>query len=178
MVGSGKSKIDYCLKMGADFVINKQKDQLWKEAEKSSPAGYFSIFDANGIETLSQSYDHLSQSGRVITYGFHSNLPKTGFLSPFAWLKLIAGLILMPRFDPMELVLKSKSVCGFNLSFFSEEHELIAVYLQSILAWVESGQLKAPDTKIFDLMDIAAGHAAIQSGLTTGKLLVRTTLAS
>ena len=30
----------------------------------------------------------------------------------------------MKKFDPMDLTLATKSVCGFNLSFFSEEKEV------------------------------------------------------
>lgn len=58
----------------------------------------------------------------LITYGFHSNLPKAAdLLSPIAWLKMLRGLTQMPSFDPMSLVLDSKAVMGFNLSFFADE---------------------------------------------------------
>ena len=72
-------------------------------------------------------------------------------LSPFHWIELIVGLIKMPKFDAMQMVLDSKSVCGFNLSFFSEEHELITKYLQQILTWVLDGKIKAPDATSFPI---------------------------
>ena len=30
------------------------------------------------VETLTQSYKHLSSGGKLVIYGFHSMLPKTG----------------------------------------------------------------------------------------------------
>lgn len=59
---------------------------------------------------------------RLISYGFHSNLPKASdLLSPTAWLQMLVGIINMPKYDPMALVLDSKAVMGFNLSFFADE---------------------------------------------------------
>jgi hypothetical protein len=48
----------------------------------------------------------------------------------------------MPKFDPMDLVLNSKAIMGFNLSFFADEHELIATYLAQIVQWLERGDIK------------------------------------
>jgi hypothetical protein len=59
---------------------------------------------------------------RLITYGFHSNLPKASdLLSPTAWLQMLVGIVNMPKFDPMALVTSSKAIMGFNLSFFADE---------------------------------------------------------
>ena len=74
-----------------------------------------------------ESFDHLSATGHLICYGFHSNVPKGAqWLSPAAWVSMALGMLKMPRFDPMELVTTSRSVSGFNLSFFADEQELIA----------------------------------------------------
>lgn len=152
-----RQKKKFCLQLGADFVIVKggggnddhdesdnngmkgaktpqlRSSSIWSEAEKISPNGYVAIFDANGLETLSGSYEHLSRCGRLITYGFHSNLPRqTGALSPIEWVKMVIGLVQMPRFDPMAMVLESKAVAGFNLSFFADEHELIERYMKQV----------------------------------------------
>jgi len=40
---------------------------------------------------------------------------------------MIYKIIIMPKFDAMNLVLDSKAVAGFNLSFFAEEKSLIAM---------------------------------------------------
>lgn len=55
--------------LGCDHVIDKSKDDLWTIAKALSPKGYEVAFDANGIETLQKSYDHLAPGGRLIIYG-------------------------------------------------------------------------------------------------------------
>jgi len=72
------------------------------------------------------SYDHLASTGHLVVYGFHSNVPKASpWLSPAAWASMALGMARLPRFDPMDLVTTSRSVSGFNLSFFADEAELI-----------------------------------------------------
>ena len=128
----------------------------------------------SGVETLADGYRHLARCGKLISYGFHSNLPRSSILSPLQWINLIVGLIKMPKFDAMQMVLDSKSVCGFNLSFFSEEHELIAQYLQQILIWVKDGKIKAPDAMPFTITEVDLAHEMIQTGNSVGKLVVQT----
>ena len=128
----------------------------------------------SGVETLADGYRHLARCGKLISYGFHSNLPKSAMLSPLHWVDLIWGLIMMPKFDAMQMVLDSKSVCGFNLSFFSEEHELIEKYLLQILSWVQDGKIKAPDTTSFPLTEVDLAHEMIQGGNSVGKLVINT----
>lgn len=50
-------------------MIDKSKDDLWTVAKALSPKGYEVVFDANGIETLQKSYDHLTPGGKLIIYG-------------------------------------------------------------------------------------------------------------
>lgn len=39
------------------------------------------IYDANGVETLKQSYKHLCPEGKLVIYGFHTMIPKTGIFN-------------------------------------------------------------------------------------------------
>lgn len=172
VVGS-RHKADACRRLGADFVIDKSSVDLWAEVRKISKE-YIAIFDANGVETLQQSFNHLARCGHLVTYGFHSNLPKnSSYLSPLTWIRMIVDLVRMPRFDSMQLVLESKSVSGFNLSFFAEEHALIATYMTTLTQWVESGALKFPDTAVMEMKNIRSAHELIQSGASIGKIVMR-----
>jgi 2-desacetyl-2-hydroxyethyl bacteriochlorophyllide A dehydrogenase len=173
VVGS-KHKVNVCLSLGADFVIDKSSSDLWPQAEKISKQGYIAIFDANGVDTLYDSYSHLCRCGRLIVYGFHSNLPKaTQLLSPLHWLKMIAGLALMPKFDAMPMVLESKGILGFNLSFFADEHALIEVYMNQILDWLNADKLRMADVTIFDMACIGEAHNLIQTGMSVGKIVIK-----
>lgn len=55
--------------LGCHRVIDKSKEDLWKAAESHSPGGYQVVFDANGVDTLQGSYDHLAAGGRLVVYG-------------------------------------------------------------------------------------------------------------
>src|SRR3954447_26393017 len=71
-------KAEYVGRLGADAVIDKSSPALWKEAQRLCPDGYDLNFDANGPETLAQSYAHLKPTGKLLVYGFRSLLPKQG----------------------------------------------------------------------------------------------------
>ncbi len=176
VVGSSH-KIEFCRQLGADFVIDKSKQDLWAEAAKISPTGYAAVFDANGLETIQDSYDHTARCGSLVVYGFHSNLPKaSSLLSPWSWLALLFGMTCMPRFDPMLMTMDSKNVAGFNLSFFEEEHELIAQYLGQIVQWLVDGRIKPSAVTRFSIADIGNAHQLIQSGMSQGKIVVEPVL--
>ena len=176
VVGSSH-KVQFCKNLGADFVIDKSCSNLWAEAKKHSHDGYVAIFDANGVDTLSDSYENLSRCGRLVTYGFHSNLPKaSSLLSPFEWMRMVYRLVAMPKFDPMSLVLDSKAVLGFNLSFFADEHELVRRYFEQIYEWVEEGKISIPACTVCDMKDIGRAHELIQTGSTVGKIVMRVSL--
>jgi NADPH:quinone reductase-like Zn-dependent oxidoreductase len=173
VVGSSH-KVAFCKELGADHVIDKSSCDLWVEAKKISSAGYVAIFDANGVSTLNDSYGHLCKTGRLIVYGFHSNLPKVSdFLSPLAWVSMILKVFQMPKFDAMDMTVDSKGVLGFNLSFFADEKALIEKYLTQIIEWVDNGNLKVAAVKVFPMTSIGQAHELIQSGSSVGKIVCK-----
>ena len=65
-------KLNYfflCAWPGCDHVIDKSKNDLWKTAESFCPKGYQVVFDANGVATLQESYNHVASGGRLVIYG-------------------------------------------------------------------------------------------------------------
>ena len=65
-------------------MIDKSTQDLWTTASDLTVGGYKAIFDANGVETLQQSYNNLAPGGRLVTYGifpfdFYRNHLKTTF---------------------------------------------------------------------------------------------------
>jgi NADPH:quinone reductase-like Zn-dependent oxidoreductase len=169
-------KVSHCTELGADFVIDKSKEKnLWEKAEEiSAGKGFCAIFDANGVETLKASYEHLDACGSLVVYGFHSNLPKATDLNPLNWFKVISRMGAMPRFDPMELTLKNKSISGFNLSFLESEVDTIALYFDQIDKWLEDGTINVLEPTEFEITEIREAHALIQSGTSKGKIVLKT----
>ncbi|CAE7694370.1 unnamed protein product [Symbiodinium necroappetens] len=146
------SKVKSCK---ADVVIDKSSDDWVKAARQHAPEGYRAIFDANGVATLKTSYELLGKNGRLVVYGFHSNLPKCdgglGTLSPWNWLRMAVDLARTPRFDPMDLTLDTKAVLGFNLSFFADETETCGKYFRQMSEWLDCGKIAVPPVQTFGL---------------------------
>jgi len=189
-----------------DYAILKKR--LWTGVRSSMPDDladavnemkFAAIFDANGVETLQRSYDNLAQSGRLVIYGFHTNLPrapevtinrgsavkdscksgtnvissgvKTLMLSPFSWLTIGWRIIFgMPKFDPMMLTLSSKAVMGFNLSFLSPEIETMKAYLDAIVGYIESSVIPSNFT-VTRVNDVREGHELLSTGMSVGKIV-------
>ena len=84
------------------------------------------------------------------------------------------GMASMPTFEPMDLVLSSKSIHGFNLSFFADETDLVDAYMAQLLAWVAAGQLRVARVETFGFAALPAAHALIQGGQSVGKIVCET----
>ncbi|XRB22820.1 synaptic vesicle membrane protein VAT-1 [Pseudoscourfieldia marina] len=131
------------------------------------------VFDANGVATLRMSYNLLAPTGRLVVYGFHSMLPREGGkLGLVSWIKLAWDFVRTPRFGPMALTSDNRSVMGFNLSYLFDEQEALQESMKSLLELVNRGELKVSTVTTFQLRDVAGAHASLESGLTTGKIVL------
>ena len=155
-------------------VIDKSRQSLWDEARRLDPDGYDLVFDANGPETLAQSYAHLKPTGKLLVYGFHTLLPKQG--GRINYLKAALGMLRMPRFNPLSMTTENKGVVAFNLSFLFARTDLLLTAVDDLTAWVEAGAIQVPKVRSFALTDVAQAHQALESGETVGKLVLRTEL--
>jgi NADPH:quinone reductase-like Zn-dependent oxidoreductase len=165
-------KVEYVRELGADAVIDKSTQSLWDEAKRLCPDGYDLAFDANGPETLAQSYTHLKPTGKLLVYGFHTLLPKQG--GRINYLKAALGMLRMPRFNPLSMTSENKGVVGFNLSFLFARTDLLHAAVNDLASWLEAGIIQAPKVRSFALADVTQAHRALESGETTGKVVLRT----
>jgi NADPH:quinone reductase-like Zn-dependent oxidoreductase len=172
MVGvvGASHKVDTAKRLGADAVIDKSREQLWTVAERLAPEGYDVILDANGVETLRQSYQHLAPAGKLVVYGFHTMLPRQGGRPNYA--KLALDFLRTPRFNPLNLCNDNKSVLAFNLSYLFHKAEILREGMERLVGWVEAGRIQAPPVQTFPLERVAEAHRALESGDTVGKLVL------
>lgn len=172
VIGSSK-KENYLRKLGVDEWIDKSKTDFEVAARKLSPEGYDAVFDANGFETYQKSYDLLAPTGKLICYGSHSLLPKNSRSGRINYLKAGIGLLKTPRFNPLQMISENKTVCGFNLSFLFEKRHLLNEIDQDLKIWFEENKLKPLATTFFDFKDLAQAHQLIESGQSTGKIVLK-----
>lgn len=170
VVGSSH-KVEACKSFGADYVIDKSKQNLWKEAENSSPKGFDLILDANGHTTLKQGFNHLKPTGKLVTYGYHTLLPKAGS-GRINYFKALWGLVAMPRFNPMNFCDSNKSLVGFNLSFLFDRPEFLSEAMEDLVRLVDQKKISPSSVQQIPFQDAAQAHRLIESGQTVGKLVL------
>lgn len=171
VVGSGHKR-ELPRQLGAHHVVDKSAQDLWPAAEQAAPSGFDVVLDANGVSTLRGSYAHLAPLGRLVVYGFHSMLPREGGRPN--WLKLARDWLRTPRFNPLALTTDNRSVLAFNLSFVSQRADLLVPAMERILAGFREGWLRSPPVTRYPLAGVARAHADLESGQTTGKLVLET----
>jgi NADPH:quinone reductase-like Zn-dependent oxidoreductase len=86
------------------------------------------------------------------------------------------GLLKMPRFNPMNLVTENKSLIGFNLSFLFERDDLAGEGMSELLQLIEEGKIVPPRVTSFAMKDIDRAHELIESGQSTGKIVISVAL--
>jgi NADPH:quinone reductase-like Zn-dependent oxidoreductase len=163
-------KVQAATDYGCDHVIDKSTCDLWTEAERINQAGFDVIFDANGVATLKDSYNHLVRPGKLVVYGFTTMMPKTGGRPNY--LKLARDFLRTPRFSPLDMTNTSKSVMAFNLSYLFDRADILTEAMTDIAGWLAEGSIHAPPATTYALKDVAEAHRAIESGETTGKLVL------
>ncbi|MGE0434589.1 MAG: zinc-binding dehydrogenase [Planctomycetota bacterium] len=167
-------KVAVAESLGADVVIDKSREDLWARVKQESPPGGVHVaLDANGVSTLWQSYVHMRKPGKLVCYGFSSMLPKRGGrITLLGMLRLIRLYLRTPRFNPFKMSNSSKCVMCFNLSYMFEEQGLLEDGMTRLAGWLESGQLKPLPVQTYPLEQVGEAHRAIESGQTTGKLVL------
>lgn len=170
VVGSSH-KVNFVKSLGAQHVIDKSTQDLWYEARSISPQGYDVIADANGAETLKESYHHLASSGKLLVYGFHTMMPKEG--GKVDWFKLIRTYLKTPRFSPLEMTSDNKSVIAFNLSYLFDKKDMFIEAMNQLILLIESGAIKGPSTTVFDFVSVGEAHKLLESGKSTGKIVLK-----
>ncbi|MEJ2523534.1 MAG: zinc-binding dehydrogenase [Gammaproteobacteria bacterium] len=160
--------------LGCDTVVDKSSEKLWDAARAFAPGGFDVVLDANGYPTLRAGYDHLAPGGRLVVYGFAAMLPKStrdGRGKP-DWLRIAAGWLRTPRFSPLTMTRDNKSVLAFNLSFMEEKADELGEGMRWILGEIAAGRLRPLPVTPFSFEAVAEAHRAIESGKTTGKLVL------
>ncbi len=165
------TKVDTARAMGADTVCVNSAT-LWDELAAHAPDGYDVVLDANGGPSLRDGYRHLAPGGKLVVYGFHTMLPK-GRGRP-SWPKLVYDYLRTPRFNPLALTKDNRSVLAFNLSFMSEKADLLTRGLTDMLQWMERGEIRPLAVTTFPFAEPARAHRALETGNTTGKLVLVT----
>ncbi|MFD0419401.1 zinc-binding alcohol dehydrogenase family protein [Streptomyces sp. NPDC127108] len=139
---SDPAKADFVRALGADDVVRYDAPD-WGE-----PADY--CLDGVGGELLGPAVAALAPHGRLVAYSSGG-----GTLSAY------------------DLLVGAKSVTGFQMGLIARERpELYEEWRRDLWRLFHAGELRPAVHAEFDLADAAAAHAAIESRVNTGKVVL------
>ncbi|MFF1634087.1 zinc-binding alcohol dehydrogenase family protein [Leifsonia sp. NPDC058248] len=158
---STSEKRDIALQLGADHVVD-YTTATWMDDVRAitNGRGVDVALEMSGPIRLGETLSVLAPFGRIVVYGSVSG--SVNGLDTKALEQLL--------YDPAP----SQSLIGFNLgTWFAERPGQTVAALQRLVGWVSSGEVSAPSVQVLPLSEAARAHRLLESGRTTGKLVLQ-----
>lgn len=153
---SDQTKLDLCVRHGADEVINYATEDLRARIKQlTGGKGIDVVCDPVGGALTEAAFRSMAWGGRLLVIGFASGT--------------------VPSLPLNIALLKGASIVGvFWGDFFVREPAVYESSVQQLLQWYEQGLLQPDVSKTFALEQAAEALASISSRSATGKLVIRT----
>ena len=126
------------------------------------------IIDPVGSENWKTSYKCLAPLGKLIVYG-DQNFVKGKSFSLYTTLKEVLS---MPKYKPMDLMSKNKSIMGYHLGRLEGAEDKIQRAVTELYKLVQKGKLSPIIDKIFPYSESHKAHIYIQDRKNFGKVLL------
>jgi NADPH2:quinone reductase len=154
-------KREIALRLGADHVVDYTQPGWTQEVNQlTGGRGVDVALEMSGPARLAETLDILAPFGRLVVFGSVSG--SDAGIDRAALERLL--------YDPAP----SQSLIGFNLgTWFEERPAQTIAALQRLVGWVTSGAIAAPTVEVLPLSEAAEAHRLLESGATTGKLVLQ-----
>jgi len=153
-LASTAEKLNKAKELGAEYVINyKTEDVVERVKEITGGKGVAATFDSVGKVTFETSLEALARKGTFVSYGNAS-----GLVTPFA----------VSRLSPKNVSFLRPLLNGYIATQEEWDH-----YTKILIDDLKSGNLKFEITKVYPLEEYAQATKDLESGTTTGKLLIK-----
>ena len=163
------SKHEFLRARGLDHPIDyRNQDWLPTLMTLTNNRGVELVLDPLGGASWKQSYRALRATGRLGVFGM-SVASASGITGKLRALKAILS---MPRFNPIGLMNRNKSVFGLNLGHMWGEGEKVASWMREIMQGVAAGWIKPHVDRTFAFDQIAEAHTHLESRQNIGKVIL------
>lgn len=143
---SSDEKLAMCKELGADVLINYEEENFAKRIRaETDKRGVDVVVDYVGKETWADSLKSLSRGGRLVTCG-----ATTGYDAAT---------------DLRHVFFRQLEIIGSTMGSRNE--------LNAALRLIFAGRMRPVVSKVYDLKDTAAAHAAMEARETLGKIVIR-----
>ena len=155
----------------ADRIIVRDRHRFGTQIDRAlssiDAAGLDLVFDAVAGPYFLPALRRLRPEGRHVLYGAADLMPAGTRPN---WPKLAWQYLRRPRVDPMRLIDQNRAVLGFNLIWLFEEAHRLPGAFAAARALIDGPPLIGAR---FSFAELPAALAALQSGRTVGKVVVR-----
>lgn len=150
---SGEKKHALVRRLGADHAI-EYRAPGWsaKVNELTNGRGVDFVFDKSGASGFEEALQCLAPCGRVVVFGTASGAP--------------------PRLEVERMFVKSQGVIAFLLATFFPDRARINATLEEFAGFIRADKLEVQIGGTFPLARTADAHRLLESGESTGKLVV------
>lgn len=162
-------KHDFLRARGLDHAIDyRNQDWLPVLMSLTENRGVELVIDPLGGSSWKQSYRALRATGRMGVFGI-SVVSASGITGK---LRALKAILLMPRFNPIGLMNRNKSVFGLNLGHMWGEGDKVAGWTSEIMRGVAEGWIRPHVDRAFPFDQIADAHTYIESRKNIGKVIL------
>ena len=162
-------KHEFLRQRGLDHPIDyRGQDWLAVLMDLTHGRGVELVIDPLGGSSWKQSYRALRSTGRMGVFGM-SVASASGIAGK---LKVLKGLVSMPRFNPIGLMNRNKGVFGLNLGHMWDEGEKVASWTREIMTGVQEGWIHPHVDRTFTFDQIQEAHRYIEARKNIGKVVL------
>lgn len=163
-------KIGYLKELGVEHIVNYNKEDYAVACKKLLNGQRLDIsFNPVAGSSFKKDMKLIGSGGRLILFGGSERSGKNlGFLSTlkFVW---DMGIII-----PIGLMMRSKNIMGINmLKIADNKPGIIGICLNACLKMAIKGEINPQIGKIYDHTNLVDAHDFLESGKSTGKIIVR-----
>ena len=166
---ASKWKHERLTDMGVAHCIDYNSEDVFKKVmEYTGNRGVDLIIDPIGGKNWKISYKCLARLGKLIIYG-DQNFVKG---KSFSFITTMKELFSMPKFKPIDLMSRNKSIMGYHLGRLAGAEDKIQRAVLALSQLVEDGKLSPVIDKIFPFTEADKAHEYIQNRKNFGKILL------
>jgi len=166
---SSKWKHEKLKNMGVNHCIDYNTEDVYRKVMKyTDNRGVDMIIDPIGSKNWKISYKCLAPMGKLIVFG-DQNFVKG---KSFNLLASLTEFFSMPKFRPMDLMSRNRSVMGYHLGRLSGAEDKIQLAAAKLNEMAGAGKIKPVIDKVFPFMEADKAHSYIQARKNFGKVLL------